>query len=173
MSNIWTTPLVRQEADKGWRARRLVQRREDRANHQNRFLYEFTGRTPNMAVHPVLFLSSFLVILWADWGDFVVRQLPACYDLSDVVEASIWCIKKLLGIKTLPRGISENKLPIHCRRNFPVSKHLGWRFQITCSKIFLGIFFFFFKVLLLAEEPPEKPPKDDTHSSGPWSYISL
>lgn len=85
-----------------------------------------------MAVHPVLFLSSVLairyqmsVILWADWGDFVVRQLPAFYDLSDVVEASIWCIKKLLGIKILPRGIPENKLPTHCRRNFPVSKHLG------------------------------------------------
>lgn len=131
MNSIWTTPrLVTQGADKGWRKMRPVQRSEDRASNQNMFLYNLIGKTPKMALHPVLFSSSvlaircqMLVILWADWWDFVVQQLPAFYNLSNVGEASIWCINKLFGIKTLPSEILENKLPTHCRRNFPVSKH--------------------------------------------------
>lgn len=74
----------------------LVQGREDRANNQNMFLYNLLEKTPKMALHPLLFLSSVLAIRyqmlaipWADWWDFVVQQLPAFYNLSNVVEASI------------------------------------------------------------------------------------
>lgn len=84
-----------------------------------------------MAMHLIVFLSSvlairyqMLVILWADGKDSVVRQMPACYYLSDVVEASIWCLNKLLGIKTRPSETIREQTPHHCRRDFPVSKHL-------------------------------------------------
>lgn len=83
-----------------------------------------------MAIYPILFYSVLaihyqMLVISVGWPlGFVVQQVPAFYNLSDVVEASIWCINMLFGIKTLPSEILEKKLPTHCR-NFPVSKHLG------------------------------------------------
>lgn len=110
------------------------------AKNQNIPLSYLMGRAPKMAIYPILFYSVLaihyqMLVISVGWPlGFVVQQVPAFYNLSDVVEASIWYINMLFGIKTLPSEILEKKLPTHCR-NFPLSKHLGWRFQITCSKI--------------------------------------